>query len=436
VGVFYKLWYIEKQGGSNVRKINLSKELLLNGVLIGILSIGLVSCGGGGGGSSSSSTPTSPVGSSSSTPTSPVGSSSSTPLSYSLATYLYAGTDHFNEPIITVYIDGQPVKLLADTGHSGLVVNSSAVNIPSSDIYSGYTFGYFFHDDYYPQNYYLSGTMASATVCLNPSITNSCVLMKIGVLGSSDGLFSTSSEAQGDFGLASGFDSLDSDGNMTGYSYPTYLERQYGINSYTISFYPLSNGYYANVSSTTPIGYISFGVYNGNSNTLIPYDFYNESGQPKTIVVFPSSTSSTTSFAGYAIFDSSYGYNIFSTSVFQIEIPNFNSSLDEGNCATQYGFPSYIVNGGYSITYSLQNNNSVTFYSGSFTTEPSFSFCTAGIPFTLMEGITFDYFMITPNSLEPKEIFGLPAMLGHTFTWVLSTSGTNQGFVQGISINP
>ncbi|MFP3159523.1 MAG: Retroviral aspartyl protease, partial [Hydrogenobaculum sp.] len=326
-----------------MKKFNLSKELLLNGILIGVLSIGLASCGGGGGGGSGS-TSLSFGGSSSSTPTSPVGSSSSTPLSYSLAAYLYAGTDHFNEPIITVYIDGKPVKLLADTGHSGLVVNSSAVNIPSSDIYSSSTFIEFFHND----NYTLSGTMAIATVCLNPnpSITNSCVQMKIGLM-SPNNAFPATGEAQGVFGLASGFNSLDSSGNITGYSYPTYLERQYGINSYTISFYSLTNGYYSDVSSTTPIGYISFGVYNGNSNTLIPYDFYNGSGQPKTIVVFPSSTSSTTSFAGYAIFDSGYRYNILSTSVFQIEIPNFNQGLDEGPCTT---LPSNIVNGGYNIT--------------------------------------------------------------------------------------
>jgi hypothetical protein len=400
-----------------VRKINLSKELLLNGVLIGVLSIGLVSCGGGSGSSSSS------------TPISSGSSGSSTPLSYSLATYLYAGTDHFNEPIITVYIDGQPVQLLADTGHSGLVVNSSAVNIPSSDIYSSSTFVDSFHN----YNYLLSGTMGIATVCLNPSITNSCVLMKIGVLASSEGLFSTSSEAQGVFGLASGFDSLDSSGNITGYSYPTYLERQYGINSYTISFNPLSNGYYSDVTGNTPIGQISFGVYNGNSNTLIPYDFYNGSGRPKTIAVFPSSTSSATSFAGYAVFNSGTRYNVLSKSVFQIEIPNFNQGLDEGPCTT---LPSNIVNGGYSINYSLQNNNSVTFYSGSFTTEPSSSFCQAGNSFNLMEGITLDYDLFTPYLGQPEEVFGLPAMLGHTFTWVIATSGTNQGFVQGISINP
>ena len=62
-----------------MKKFNLSKELLLNGILIGALSIGLVSCGGGG-------------------------SSSSTPLPSSMATYLYSGTDYPNEPIVTVYI--------------------------------------------------------------------------------------------------------------------------------------------------------------------------------------------------------------------------------------------------------------------------------------------------------------------------------------------
>jgi hypothetical protein len=413
-----------------MKKFNLSKELLLNGVLIGALSIGLVSCGGGGGGGSGPSTPTSPGGSSSSTPPSSGSSSSSTPLSSSTATYLYSGTDYPNEPIVTVYIDGQPVNLLAATGYSGLVVNSSAVNIPSVDIYSSYTF----LDDFHGYNHTLSGTMASATVCLNPSITNTCVLMPIGVLESGN-LFSTSSEAQGVFGLASGINSLDAGSNiisnysMTGYSYPYYLEMQYGINSYTISFYPLSNGYYSNVSSTTPIGQISFGVYNGNSNTLIPY---GSSGYPGTSVIF---SSGSTSFTDYAVFESGYHYNFLSTSVFQTEIPNFSQN-DENACANYYGFPTGIVNDGFLISYSLQNNSG-SFQTESFTTEPSSSFCQADNPFTLMEGVTVDSGLPTLYSIvAPQEVFGLPAMLGHTFTWVLATSGTNQGLVQYIGISP
>jgi hypothetical protein len=409
-----------------MKKFNLAKELLFNGVLIGVLSIGLASCGGGGGGGSSSST---------SLPSGCI--SPSTPLSYSLATYIcsggynggQAGAVYFNAPIITVYIDGQPVNLLADTGESGLVVDSSVVNIPSSDIYSSYTF-----PEIGAPNIGISGVMASATVCLNPSITKTCVVMPIGLITStSDNPYPANGVPQGDFGLASGLNSEDigynsSGSSITGFSYPYYLEKQYGINSYTISFYPLSNNFYANVPFlNTPIGYISFGVYNGNSNTLISYTMGLFSTFPSTTVIFPSSNPSIPSFTGHAIFDTGSYYNNFDTNVFQTEIPNFSQSADEGSCFN-YGFPPFIVNGGFVISYSLQN------YSGSFTTEPSLSFCEAGIPFTLMEGITADNgFVVVPSGYE---FFGLSAMLGHTFTWVLGTSGTNQGFVQDIGISP
>jgi len=387
-----------------VKIINLSKELLLNGMLIGVLSIGLVSCGGGGGGGSGPSTPTSPT-----------GSGPSTPLSYSLATYLYSGTDYYNEPIITVYIDGQPVKLLADTGDSGLVVNSTAVNIPSSDYISYTSLG-------------IPGVMASATVCLNPSITNSCVVMPITVAAPGPS-FPPTGEAQGDFGLVSGSSKLDvgytsSGSSITFFSYPTYLERQYGINSYTISFYPLSNTFYANVSPNTPIGYISFGVYNGNSNTLISYTMDPYTGQPETTVIFSSGTASFTDHQ--AVFDSGATYNILSTSVFQIEIPNFSQSADEGACDYYDDFTYNTVNSGLSITYSLQTNGG-SFYSVTFTTEPSLSFCEADIPFTLMKGITLD-----AGPIPGGEIFGLSAMLGHTFTWVFG----NNGLVKYIGISP
>jgi len=350
------------------------------------------------------------------------------------STNIYQGTDHINEPIITVYIDGQPVKLVADTGHSGLIVNSSAVNIPSSDIDSSYTFSVGSN----------SGVMASATVCLNPSVTNSCVVMPIGV-APPNYFFLTTSEAQGYFGLQSdsGLDSLDigynsSGSSITGLSYPTYLERQYGINSYTISFYPLSNGYYSDVSSTTPIGQISFGVYNGNSNTLIPYTITQLVLGSNTFVIYPSTTvifsSSTSSFTSYATFDSSFWYNSFNTSVFQTEIPNFSQSADEDACgyfSVKHDIPPGMLNGGFVISYTLQNNSG-SFQTESFTTEPSLSFCEADIPFTLMKDVTIDY----GSPVVFGETFGLPAMIGHTFTFVLGTSGTNKGFIQDIGISP
>ncbi|MGC8678165.1 MAG: Retroviral aspartyl protease [Hydrogenobaculum sp.] len=372
-----------------MKKFNLSKELLFNGMLIGALSIGLASCGGGS------------------------GSSSNAPqLSSSFTTYLYQGTDYQNEPIVTVYIDGQPVQLLADTGASGLVVNQSAVNIPSSD-YTDYTFSNTFGD-----GSTVSGTMASATVCLNPNITNTCVVMPIGV-NTSGNAFPSSFEAQGDFGLDSGLNIMDSGTNssgsyLIGYSYPTYLAQEYGVNSYTIEFYPLSNTFYANVSPTTPIGQISFGIYAGNSNTLLSY----AGGFPSATAIFPSYTSSKPSFtAGDSFFDTGSNFNFLTTDVFQTEIPNFSSS-DENSC-----LGSGVLNGGFTIAYKITN------YSTSFTTEPPANFCSSGVQWNLMIGNTKD---AGSYSSVGYEDFGLPEMLRHTFIWVLN----NQGLVQGISINP
>jgi hypothetical protein len=365
-----------------MKKVN-AKQLLA----VGVIGLALASCGGGGGGGTSQ--PANPI-----------------------SMNIYPGTDYPNEPIVKVYIDGQPVTLLADTGASGLIVNSSAVNIPSSDLYSTYSFSQTFGD-----GSYFSGIMASATVCLNPSITNTCVVMPIGVITSTDA-FPASGERQGDFGLGSSLNIMDTGYNnssgsyFVGFSYPTYLERQYGINSYTLSFYPLSNGYYAYVPSTTPIGQISFGVYNGNSNTLIPY-----SGRfPTTTGVFPSSS---TSFSNTVFFDTGSEFNNLSTNVLQTEIPNFSQSSDENACAN-YGWPYGTVNGGFVISYSLQN------YGTSFTTEPSLSFCSAHTIFTLMEGNTIDH----GHGVLGYEDFGLPEMLRHTFTWVLD----NNGLVQYVSI--
>jgi len=377
-----------------MKKFNLSKELLLNGILIGALSIGLVSCGGGG-------------------------SSSSTPLPSSMATYIYAGTDYYNEPIITVYIDGSPVQLLADTGASGLIVNSSAINIPSSDLTS-YSFSQTFAD-----GSYFSGIMASATVCLNPNITNTCVVMPIGVITSGNA-FPSFGEAQGDFGLDSSLNvmalgSNSSGSYLAGLSYPTYLERQYGINSYTISFYPLSNTFYANVSPNTPIGQISFGTYNGNSSSIISYS----GGFPSTTAIFPSYTSSNPSFtAGVSFFDTGSNLNFLTAEVFTTEIPHFSSS-DENNC-----YISSLLNGGYTISYQISYQNIKNLYNTAFTTEPSSSnLCNFNSPWNLMTGLTMDSGSYQTVGYED---FGLSEMLRHTYVWILN----NQGFVQDISINP
>jgi len=246
---------------------------------------------GGNGGSGNGGTPTQP-------------SPSITPFS----TYLYSGTTDVNALIITAYRDEKPVTLLADTGASGLIVNQSAVSIPNSDLNSSYTFTATFGDGSSD-----TGIMASATICINPSNTASCIVMPIGVITSGNAF--PIGDAQGDFGLDSGLNIMDigynsSGSSITGYSYATYLTQQSGINSYTLSFYPLSNTFYANVSATTPIGQITFGVYNGNSSTLIPYSTDFLTGLPDTTGVFASSTSS---YTDSVFFDTGSNFNFLST---------------------------------------------------------------------------------------------------------------------------
>jgi len=402
-----------------------AKQLLT----VAVSCLALTGCGGGGSGTTQPGTPggsgnsgtQQPGGNGGSgnggTPTQP--SPSITPFS----TYLYSGTTDVNIPIITAYIDGHPVTLLADTGASGLIVNQSAVNIPNSDLNSSYTFSVTFGD-----GSSVTGIMASATVCVNPSNTASCIVMPIGLITSGSNNDFQITGTQGDFGLDSGLNIMDigynlSGSSITGYSYPTYLAQQYSMNSYTLSFYPLSNTFYANVSATTPIGEITFGVYNGNSNTLIPYAMGLFSGLPVTTGIFASATSS---YTDSVIFDTGSNFNFFSTSVLQTEIPNFSQSSDEGNCAN-YNWPSNMVNGGIVLSYTLQNYNQN--YSSTFTTEPSLSFCQNNPMPNIIIGNTLD----NGNSgLSGVEDFGLPEMLRHTFTWVLDSSG----MVQDIGISP
>jgi hypothetical protein len=400
-----------------------AKQLLT----VAVSCLALAGCGGGGSGTTQPGTPggsgnsgtQQPGGNGGSgnggTPTQP--SPSITPFS----TYLYSGTTDVNIPIITAYIDGHPVTLLADTGASGLIVNQSAVSIPNSDLNSSYTFSVTFGD-----GSSATGVMASATVCINPSTTTSCIVMPIGVITSGNA-FPTSGEEQGDFGLDSSINIMDigynsSGSSITGYSYPTYLAQQYGMNSYTLSFYPLSNTFYANVSATTPIGEITFGVYNGNSNTLIPYAMGLFIGLPVTTGIFASATSS---YTDSVIFDTGSNFNFFSTSVLQTEIPNFSQTASEGACAN-YGWPSNMVNGGIVLSYTLQNYNQN--YSTTFTTEPSLSFCQNNPIPNIIIGNTID----NGSGIFGTEDFGLSEMLRYTFTWVLDSSG----MVQDIGISP
>ncbi|GAB6078295.1 Retroviral aspartyl protease [Hydrogenobaculum acidophilum] len=376
-------------------KCNLSKELFINSALIGMCALTLSSCGGGsGGGGSSSSNP------SSSSQANTVCPTSSQPNS----AYICQGSDYINEPIITVYIDGTPVSLLLDTGASGILVNQSAVNIPSSDYTNTPFFGTFGDGSTY------SGTVASATVCLNPNYKNTCVIMPVNV-DYLESAFPPNGESQGDFGIDCSANTF----SQNSFCYFYYLEAQNGINSYALSFSTLSNTFYGNSSPNSPIGELSFGSYNNSNNGLISY---NEGGFPSTTAIFSSYTSSIPSFtATTSFFDTGSNFNYLTTDVFKTEIPHFSKTASEGACYQN------VLNGGLSISYNIQNT-----YSTTFLTEPPQNMCNLLMQPLVIEGVTLD---AGSYSSVGYEDFGFPEMIRHSFIWILD----NNGFVKYIKIN-
>ncbi|MGC8580579.1 MAG: hypothetical protein ACP5MB_11075, partial [bacterium] len=358
-----------------MKSTKISKGLLF----VGLASVMLASCGGGGGGGGGSTTPgggsggtasgggttsggSTPSGGGSTTPTGG-GTGQTTPtcpsgqiwngtqciaqLSNPFGTSIY--DTRWNTPYVVVYINNQPVKLILDTGASGIMVEQAAVKVPSS-AYTSYTFSGQFGDG---SSY--SGTIASATVCINPSITQSCVVMPIGIQtgGSSTKAWSSLS-VYGDFGAGNELNILpcgtNSSGSyLCGFSYPYYLYQNYSnANSYTVSFYPMSSSDQS--VSYAPIGELDFGSYNSSTNNLIPIDYTDF-----TSMVFPSYTASIPSYTAQVAFDTGTPADIFDSTALSTEIPNFSVAADIDNCP-YYGsltsnIPFSYIAGNY--TYSL-----------------------------------------------------------------------------------
>ena len=304
---------------------------------------------------------------------------------YIVAT-IYQGQDYLNEPTITIYINNQPVTLLLDTGASGVVVNQSAINIPSSS-YLSYTFSTTYGD-----GSTISGTAAMANVCINPSITSSCVVMPIGVITGGNAFADTT--IQGDFGVDNSLNF-----QSTTYSYNYYLLKQNPYyDGFWLSWSSLSNGYYQSSTTIFPIGTITI----GNTNDITPkYSFSYGGNFPETLINFGS-------FTDYGFYDTGSNFNYLSTSVLNTEIPNFSTSSDEGNCSS-----SDWVSGGFSLYYSISN------FSYTFITQPSYSsICNILNNYSVIQNIVID----AKAEAFGNEDFGLPEMLNHTFIWYLDTN--------------
>jgi len=377
-----------------------AKQLLT----IAVCGLTLASCGGGGGGGGTPATGNGGSGTGTGTGNGGSGSGSGTPTppppANPISMNIYAGTDYHNEPIVVVYINGQPVKMLLDTGASGVLVNQGAVSIPQS-AYTSQTFSTTYGD-----GSVVSGTVAMATVCPTSS-TVGCVTMPIAVNSQTSGL--STNEKQGDFGMDCGY---NTQGGPNTFCYLYYLWKQNpSYSSYSLSFNVPSNTFYYTPSSTTPIGTITYGSF--TASNLISYPPYVLTAN----AVYGNSLTVPTGF------DTGSVANFISREVLQAEIPNFSASSDENGCGI-----SSVIQGGFNLYYQIPYANSNSMFSTTFTTEPTSNMCNvfSNSPL-ILEGWTVDLGTIGYNE---GTTFGLPEMVRHSYIWILG----NDGMVQYVGV--
>ena len=340
---------------------------------------------GGNGGSGNGGTPTPPP-------------------SNQISMNIYAGTDYANEPIVVVYINGQPVKMLLDTGSSGILVNQEAVNL-SQTAYTSQTFSVTYGD-----GTVASGTDAIATVCPTSS-TVGCVTMPVAVnsyTSGSNAAFPSNYEKQGDFGMACG---ELTQGGSNAFCYLYYLWQQNpSYSSYSLSFNVPSNTFYYTPSNTTPIGTITYGSF--SASNLVNYSLYTDDSN----VVYGNSLTVPTGL------DTGSSAIFLPRSALQSEIPNFSTSSDENGCGV-----SAEVQGGINLYYQIPYVNSNSMFSTTFTTEPTSDMCSvfANNPL-ILEGLTID---VGATDYTVYTI-GLPEMVRHSYIWILG----NNGMVQYVGI--
>jgi len=373
-----------------------AKQLLA----IAVCGLALAGCGGGGGGGTPQPGSSGGSGSGNGGTQQPGGNGGSgnggtptPPPSNQISMNIYPGTDYPNEPIVVVYINGQPVKMLLDTGASGVLVNQGTFPI-SQTAFTSQTFSVTYGD-----GTTASGTVAIATVCPTSS-TIGCVTMPVAVSSQT-----STGEKQGDFGMDCGY---NTQGGPNAFCYLYYLWQQNpSYSSYSLSFNVPSNTFYYTPSATTPIGTITYGSF--STNNLINYP----SNVLAANVIYGNSLTMTTGF------DTGSAANFISRSVLQAEIPNFSTSSDEDGCGL-----SSEVQGGINLYYQIPYANSNSMFSTTFTTEPTSNMCSviSNNPL-ILEGWTFDLGGTGYNEITT---LGLPEMVRHSYIWILGNNGMMQ----------
>jgi len=400
-----------------MRKIN-AKQLLA----IAVCGLALASCGGGGGGKKHHHTKNGGNGGSGNGGNGGSGNGGNggggsgnggtqtpppPPPANPISMNIYPNTYYQNNPIVVVYINGQPVKMILDTGAAGVLVNQGAVNL-SQTAFTSQTFSLT-----YGGGTTASGTVAIATVCPTSS-TVGCVTMPIAVNSQTSGpnvSFPPEDEAQGDFGMSCGY---NTQGGPNTFCYLYYLWQQNpSYSSYSLSFNIPSNTFYYTPSGTTPIGTITYGSF--TASNLISYPPYAVTAN----IIYGNSLTIPT------MFDTGTAEVILPRSVLQAEIPNFSTSSDENGC----NMPSE-VQGGFNLYYQIPYTNSNSMFSTTFTTEPTSNMCSvySNIPL-ILEGWTLDL-GTTSYSLITFGDIGLSEMVRHSYIWILG----NNGMVQYVGI--
>jgi len=378
-------------------KIN-AKQLLA----IAVCGLALAGCGSSGGGGGTSQ-PGGSGGSGNGGTQQPGGNGGSgnggtqppPPPANPISMNIYPGTDYPNEPIVVVYINGQPVKMLLDTGASGVLVNQGTFPI-SQTAFTSQTFSVIYAD-----GTTASGTDAIATVCPTSS-TVGCVTMPVAVNSYTSGFnaaFPSTGERQGDFGMDCGY---NTQGGSNAFCYLYYLWQQNpSYSSYSLSFNIPSNTFYYTPSATTPIGTITYGSFTANNLISYPPTFTAANVTYGNSLTIPT------------VLDTGAEAIFLSTSVLQAEIPNFSVSSDENVCKQGE------VQGGFNLYYQIPYANSNSMFSTTFTTEPPSNMCSvySNNPL-ILEGLTVD--IGTGSSFNG---IGLPEMLRHSYIWILGKKG-------------
>ncbi len=288
---------------------------------------------------------------------------------------IYQGSDYLNEPVITIYVNGNPIQVLVDTGATGLIVNQSAETNGNYGTDTGLPCNATYGDG---TSY--NGETYTATVCTGANNTGICTSMTY-CSATQDTAFTSTDEIQGDFGLDCGLNQ-QAPGSICFPAAASY-------STFSLSFINIPSLSYVMVSNFTPIGYITLGGTVPNGITM-SYSQDPNAGLPDTKMYSPNNLSYS------MIFDTGSNFDFFDDSILS-QIPYWSSS------SSSYIDSNNVLVSGLSISYSPTQSNWYSF----ITFDPD----TVNSSFNLFaNGVVY-------QSIFGLEDMGITSMYAHQWEW-------------------